>query len=293
MPLFNSGPQLTDDDLDALKAKAKLFQSPDLAPQLNFGGQAGPQAAPQMPQQAPAMPSPQQAPQNDSAAQASVAQANAPTKKTLDKPMDPSLKQRLFGYSNADLLPANSTNLTDEYGLQKPTKQHAGILSTIAKYALPALTGLTRGVGILPGITAAYAGSDKQDLQQQGLNQANYNTARTQALASERQKNLENFQNRDLKIKENEAPIKNQLLKADIGLKGAEAAKAGERSLLQQGADAVGNIFRHPQAGKGGATPPAKQSQSSGRPQGAVGTAPAPDGKMHYHDKQGNDLGAV
>lgn len=60
-----------------------------------------------------------------------------------------SLKQKLFGYSEPDT--------QDDLGVTVPGERHEGIASKVIQYGLPALFGITSGVGALPALASTFA----------------------------------------------------------------------------------------------------------------------------------------
>lgn len=344
MPLFQ--PSFQHKELD--RKKSRLFGTPDDVS--NMEDQVSPQdALPPMLQQNNAQ-SPQPDQPNDS----------------------PSLKQRLFGYSD----PVKN----DEYGLEKPTKSHEGILSKIATYALPTLVGLAGGVGVLPGLATAYAGVKGAEGRQQNLEQELYNKDRATALQEKRLNMGQSMQDKRLaqelglkgaelglqreKLaweKQKESPAtkkqqqaeekKGQLLSSIDEMEGTLGQiPSGGAGLLSQAAskahlsahndaiagfdslktvlageyakDALGRVnqteynyfmknvtpsiydtpgqrkekfnkMRGLISGKFSNEPSSRSKPTNGVPQGATGKVPGPDGKFHYHDSEGNDLGVV
>lgn len=204
----------------------------------------------------------------------------------LNQPIQgPSLKQRLFGYSDP--------TKTDQYGLQMPTKQHEGMLSKILSYALPAITGLAGGVGVLPGLASAFMGEKGGEARGFAKQQDLYNRQLTNALAAKRQEALESIEAGKLGLEGQKLGIESGKAKTEAMKSAAEteeararAEKLRQKTPLQRATD---YLFG---SGKDTPTPSATPFTPKGSiPKGATGTALGEDGKKHYHDAQGNDLG--
>lgn len=229
----------------------------------------------------------------------------------------PSLKQRLFGYSDK--------SKPDEFGLQTPSKSHEGIIGSVLKYALPALVGMSRGAGALPGLATAYASNAGNEGRENAQNQALYNTQRKEALNSplgvseqldkltpEQREAVNKYKHGDdltkllglqeqIRANKTNEGFKAQTTQSEEQERQARIQKdlieAKERKyklehpgLTQRVSDTVGDVF-------GGDAPqqpsmPQSAPQSTPRPSGAVSIGVSKkDGKKYYLDANHQKIG--
>lgn len=80
-----------------------------------------------------------------------------------------------------------NTENTDEYGLQRPQEYKQGLFSKILQLALPALTGVVGGVGVLPGLLSGFNNMQGREGNDYREDVSDYNKARALAFQQNRE----------------------------------------------------------------------------------------------------------
>lgn len=100
------------------------------------------------------------------------------------KKFSPSIMQKLLGYQDPPPMDSQGApQPNDQFGLQRPTRDHEGLISKILSYAAPALVGLAGGVGVLPGLASSYFGNRGREDRQYAGDVGAYNKSRAEAIA--------------------------------------------------------------------------------------------------------------
>lgn len=104
-----------------------------------------------------------------------------------EAPNKPSLFGKIGKFFKSEDIPQG----TDELGIEKPSIHKESGFRKLLNYAVPATLGLASGVGVLPGLASAYAGSRNREESGRETALESYEKQRKSALDAERQKSLD------------------------------------------------------------------------------------------------------